>query len=97
MNKSELIDAISKDAGITKIAARKALESLLGNIEKSLKEGDKVSLGGFGSWTVAKRPERKGRNPNTGESIKISSKKVVKFQPGIALQDTDDTGPMKNR
>ncbi|MEB8347065.1 HU family DNA-binding protein [Flavobacteriaceae bacterium KMM 6898] len=97
MNKSELIAAIAEDAGITKTAAKKALESLLGSIEKSLKEGGKVTLVGFGSWSVTKRAAREGRNPKTGKTIQISAKKVIKFKPGVALMDTDDTGPMKNK
>ncbi|MEJ1222917.1 HU family DNA-binding protein [Sediminicola sp. 1XM1-17] len=97
MNKSDLIAAMAEDAGITKAEAKRALESFLGNIEKSLKEGERVALVGFGSWSVSKRVARTGRNPKTGETIKISAKHVVKFKPGAALMDTDDTGPMKNK
>lgn len=82
MNKSDLIDAIAADAGITKAAAKLALESFLGNIEGTLKAGDKVSLVGFGTWSVSKREERTGRNPKTGEPITISAKNVVKFKAG---------------
>jgi DNA-binding protein HU-beta len=85
MNKSELIDAIAADAGITKAAAKKALESFLGNVTKSLKKGNRVSLVGFGSWSVTKRAAREGRNPQTGKTIKIAAKKVVKFKPGSDL------------
>lgn len=86
MNKSDLIDAMAEDAGITKAAAKKALESFLGNIEGSLKKGDRVSLVGFGSWSVSKRAAREGRNPQTGKTIKIGAKKVVKFKAGSDLQ-----------
>ena len=65
MNKSDLIDAMAADAGVTKAAAKKALESFLGNVEKSLKKGNRVSLVGFGSWSVSKRAAREGRNPQT--------------------------------
>ncbi|MBA3985167.1 MAG: HU family DNA-binding protein [Flavobacteriales bacterium] len=86
MNKSDLIDGMAADAGITKAAAKKALESFLGNVEKSLKKGDRVSLVGFGSWSVSKRAAREGRNPQTGKTIKIAAKKVVKFKAGSDLQ-----------
>ena len=69
MNKSDLIDAMAEDAGITKAAAKKALESFLGNVESSLKGGNRVSLVGFGSWSVSKRAAREGRNPQTGKTI----------------------------
>ncbi|MCB0457069.1 MAG: HU family DNA-binding protein [Flavobacteriaceae bacterium] len=85
MNKSDLIDGMAADAGITKAAAKKALESFLGNVEKSLKKGNRVSLVGFGSWSVSKRAAREGRNPQTGKTIKIAAKKVVKFKAGSEL------------
>ncbi|HSR60674.1 MAG TPA: HU family DNA-binding protein [Robiginitalea sp.] len=85
MNKTELIDAMAASAGITKAAAKKALESFLGNVEKSLKKGNRVSLVGFGSWSVSKRNAREGRNPSTGKTIKIPAKKVVKFKAGSDL------------
>ena len=85
MNKTELIDAMAADAGITKAAAKKALESFLGNVEGSLKKGDRVSLVGFGSWSVSKRAAREGRNPQTGKTIKIAAKNVVKFKAGADL------------
>ncbi|MCC4214619.1 MULTISPECIES: HU family DNA-binding protein [Leeuwenhoekiella] len=87
MNKSDLIDAMAEDAGITKAAAKKALESFLGNVEKSLKGGDRVSLVGFGSWSVSKRAAREGRNPQTGKTIQIAAKNVVKFKAGSELSD----------
>ena len=85
MNKTELIDAMAADAGITKAAAKKALESFLGNVESSLKGGNRVSLVGFGSWSVSERSAREGRNPQTGATIKIDAKKVVKFKAGNDL------------
>ena len=95
MNKSDLIDAMAEEAGITKEAAKKALESFLSEVEKSLKKGRRVSLVGFGSWDVSKRAARIGRNPKTGKTIRIKAKNVVKFKPSVYLIDTDDTGPMK--
>nr|WP_281170740.1 HU family DNA-binding protein [Aequorivita capsosiphonis] len=88
MNKSDLIDAMAADAGITKAAAKKSLESFLGNVEKSLKKGDRVSLVGFGSWSVSKRAAREGRNPQTGKTIQIAAKNVVKFKAGSELQSS---------
>lgn len=88
MNKSDLIDAMASDAGITKAAAKKALESFLGNVEKSLKEGNRVSLVGFGSWAVSNRAAREGRNPQTGETIPIAAKNVIKFKAGSDLQNS---------
>ena len=85
MNISDLIDAMAEDAGITKAAAKKALESFLGNVENSLKEGNRVSLVGFGSWSVSQRAAREGRNPQTGQPISIAAKKVVKFKAGSEL------------
>ena len=85
MNKTELIDAMAADSGITKAAAKKALESFLGNVESSLKGGNRVSLVGFGSWSVSERSAREGRNPQTGATIKIAAKKVVKFKAGNDL------------
>ena len=82
MNKSELIDAMAADAGITKAAAKLALESFLGNVEGTLKKGGRVSLVGFGSWSVSQRAARDGRNPQTGKAIKIAAKNVVKFKAG---------------
>lgn len=85
MNKSDLIDAMAEDAGITKAAAKKALESFLDNVTKSLKKGDRVSFVGFGSFSVSKRAAREGRNPQTGKTIKIAAKNVVKFKAGSDL------------
>ncbi len=86
MNKSDLIDAMAADAGVTKASAKKALESFLEHVQASLKKGDRVSLVGFGSWSVSKRAAREGRNPQTGKTIKIAAKNVVKFKAGSELQ-----------
>ena len=87
MNKSDLIDAIAADAGISKVAAKKALESVTENVAKTLKKGDRVSLVGFGSFSVSKRAAREGRNPQTGKTIKIKAKNVVKFKAGSDLSN----------
>ena len=86
MNKTNLIDAMAEDAGVSKVAAKKALESFLTHVEGALKKGDRVSLVGFGSWSVSRRAAREGRNPQTGKTIKIAAKNVVKFKAGSDLQ-----------
>ena len=88
MNKGELIDAIAKDAKLTKVDAGNALNAFISNVSKSLKKGDSVQLIGFGSFSVSKRSARTGRNPQTGKEIKIAAKKVAKFKAGKALADT---------
>jgi DNA-binding protein HU-beta len=85
MNKSELIDAIAKDASITKVAAKAALESFISNVTSSLKGGGKISLVGFGTFSVAERAARQGINPATKKPIKIAAKKVAKFKAGADL------------
>ena len=79
MNKTELIDAIAKDAEITKVAAKAALESFIAN--------GKVALVGFGTFSVSERAARTGINPATKQPIKIEAKKVAKFKPGAELAD----------
>ena len=87
MNKAELIDAIAKNAKLSKADAKAALETITGSATKALKKGDKVTLIGFGTWSVSKRAAKTGRNPQTGKEIKIAAKKVVKFKAGSALAD----------
>ncbi|MCF8303015.1 MAG: HU family DNA-binding protein [Bacteroidales bacterium] len=87
MNKAELIEAMSSDSGLTKADAKRALDSFIQNTTKALKKGDRVALVGFGTFSVAKRASRKGRNPQTGKEIQIPAKKVAKFKPGAELSD----------
>lgn len=87
MNKSELIEHIAKQADISKAAAGRALDAAVAAIKQSLKKNNDVTLVGFGTFTVGKRAARVGRNPQTGESIKIKAAKVPKFRPGKALKD----------
>jgi DNA-binding protein HU-beta len=88
MTKAEFIANISKEAKITKAAAEKALNSFTSNVTKALKKGDKLTLTGFGTFMVAKRKARSGRNPRTGKEIKIPATKVAKFKPGNKLRVT---------
>lgn len=85
MNKTQLVDAIAKKASITKVDAKKALNAFINVTGEALKAGDKIALIGFGSFVVAKKPGRTGRNPRTGASIKIAAKNVVKFKAGAEL------------
>ena len=85
MNKSDLIDAMAADAGISKAAAKAALDSLTNSVTSTLKGGGKVSLVGWGTWSVSKRAARSGRNPQTGATIQIAAKNVVKFKAGAGL------------
>ena len=87
MTKDELVAKAAQDAGIPKVKAAKALESIMNSITKALKKGDKVSLVGFGTFSVAKRSAREGRNPATGQKIKIPAANVPKFKPGKKLRD----------
>ncbi len=88
MNKAELVEAIATTAKITKADAQRALDATIDTVTKALKKGDKVALVGFGTFTVAKRAARTGRNPQTGKAIKIAAKKVAKFKAGIDLAKT---------
>ena len=87
MNKSELIDAIAADAGLSKADAGKALDATLTAVTGSLKNGDTVSLVGFGTFQVKSRAARTGRNPQTGATIQIAAAKVPGFKAGKALKD----------
>ena len=86
MNKAELISKISDDAGITKTQSNMAVDSFVEAVTKTLKGGGKVTLVGFGTFTVSKRAARNGRNPQTGAVIKIKAKKVARFKAGKELQ-----------
>lgn len=85
MNKAQLIDAIAEKAGLQKVEAKKALEAYVEATTEALKAGDKVALVGFGTLSVTKRAERKGRNPQTKKEMMIPAKKVVKFKAGSDL------------
>jgi len=85
MNKAELIAKLADDAGITKTQANEALDSFVEAVTKTLKGGGKVTLVGFGTFSVTKRAARNGRNPQTGQVIKIKAKKVAKFKAGKEL------------
>tara|TARA_Y100000589_G_scaffold3897_3_gene3486 strand:+ start:1625 stop:1897 length:273 start_codon:yes stop_codon:yes gene_type:complete len=85
MNKAELIDGIAQESGLSKADAKRALDAFVSTTTNVLKSGGKLSLVGFGSFSTSQRPERKGRNPQTGAEITIAAKKVAKFKAGSDL------------
>ncbi|MCB0583758.1 MAG: HU family DNA-binding protein [Phaeodactylibacter sp.] len=87
MNKGDLINKIAESANLSKAQATDALNAVLDGISDALKDGDKVTLIGFGTFSVSRRDARTGRNPQTGETIKIAAKNVVKFKPGKEISD----------
>ncbi|MCP4756533.1 MAG: HU family DNA-binding protein [Proteobacteria bacterium] len=87
MTKAELISIAAKDTGTTKTAAESILNSILGTIQQSLVDGKKITLVGFGTFSVGDRQARKGRNPQTKEEIQIPASKVAKFKPGKVLKE----------
>jgi DNA-binding protein HU-beta len=87
MNKSDLVNAIASDTNLSKTDATKALDSMINHVQKTLKKGDEVRLVGFGTFKVTKRAARSGRNPRTGETIKIAASKSPAFRPGKEFKD----------
>ena len=88
MTKAELVAKVAKDSKITKAAAGRALDGVIEGITKELKKGDRVTLVGFGTFSVSKRKARTGRNPQTGKPLKIAARKVAKFKAGSELRKT---------
>ncbi len=88
MNKSELVSAIAEQSGLTKADSEKALNATTEAIKKALAEGENIQLIGFGTFSISERSARTGRNPQTGKEIQIAAKKVAKFKPGKALDET---------
>jgi DNA-binding protein HU-beta len=88
MNKAELIAQIAEDTGLTKTQANAAIDSFTNAVTNSLKKGDKVTLVGFGTFSVSSRKDRVGRNPQTGAAITISAKNVARFKAGKELSET---------
>jgi DNA-binding protein HU-beta len=86
MNKADLIERVAKDAGTNKAQAETAISSLLAGITTDLKKGGRVTLVGFGAFSVGTRKARTGRNPRTGQALKIAARKVAKFSPGAELK-----------
>jgi DNA-binding protein HU-beta len=87
VNKTDLIDHVAESADLSKAAAARAIEAIISAVTNTLKKDDTVTLVGFGTFSVGKRVARTGRNPRTGDAIKIKAAKVPKFKPGKALKD----------
>ncbi len=88
MNKTELIDAVAKESGASRAETARVVEGFTTVVGKTLKKGDEVALTGFGKFSVAKRGPRKGRNPQTGETLRIKASKAPRFTAGSALKST---------
>ena len=87
MNKTELVEAIAQDSGLSNADARKAVESFITTVQSTLTSGDEIALTGFGKFSVAERGARTGRNPQTGEEVQIKASKAPKFTAGAALKN----------
>lgn len=87
MKKSEIVDAIAEKTGLTKSDASKAYDAIIEVFTEGLKEGNKISIVGFGTFAVSERAAREGRNPRTGETVQIAARRAVTFKPGAALKD----------
>lgn len=87
MKKVELVEAVAAETGLTKADATRAIDATFASITKALKKGDSLSLVGFGTFKVSKRAAREGRNPRTGETVKIAARNAVTFKAGTALKD----------
>lgn len=88
MQRSDIVEKIASDAGISKAAADRALRSLIDSVTQALKKGERVSLVGFGTFSVSRRAARMGRNPKTGESIRIKASQAPRFTAGKTLKDS---------
>ena len=93
MNKSQLVDAVASDSGLSKADSSRAIESVVATVTKSLKKGEEVSITGFGKFSVVQRAARQGVNPRTGERVKIKASKAPKFTAGASLKQA--IGPRK--
>ena len=97
MNKTELIDAIAKESGLSKKDSEAAVKAFVDVVTKALKKKEKVQLVGFGTFDTVKRAAREGKNPQTGETIKIKAAKTPKFKAGKALKELVNTKPKKKK
>ena len=86
MNKAQFVEAIALDANIPKVEARKAIDAMIRVTVQSLREGERLTLTGLGTFNVQQRPERVGRNPRTGAAVKIPPRKVIKFRPSAEIE-----------
>ncbi len=87
MNKAQLVEAIALDANLTKVEARKAVDSMIRVTVEALRREEKITLTGLGTLSVTQRSERTGRNPRTGAAVKIPARKVIKFRPSAEIEE----------
>lgn len=87
MSKQQLVESMAEKAGLTKADAERALKAMMDSVEEALKKGEKVTLVGFGTFATSKREAREGRNPRTGETVKIAARTAVTFKAGSKLKD----------
>ena len=87
MKKSDLVEAVAKQTGLTKADSTRAIDAVFETITGALKKGERVPVAGFGTFNVTKRKAREGRNPQTGEKVKIAARKAVTFKAGTALKE----------
>ena len=87
MNKTQLIDAVAVESGLTKLDARKAVDAFIKTVGEQLKQGEKIALVGFGTFSVLERSARTGRNPQTGAKLEIGKRNIIKFKAGSELTD----------
>lgn len=97
MNKTDLINEISSQAGITKESAKAALEATIGSIQNAVQQGDKVSIPGFATWSASYRAGREGRNPSTGKTIQIADRVAVKFKAGKTFADAVNNDKLRKK
>lgn len=97
MTKAELISSVAEQAGLKKVEAEKAVAAIIASVTSALKNGDKLSLVGFGTFSTSKRAARKGQNPQTGKKIDIPAATVPKFKPGKTLKEAVNVVPAKKK
>lgn len=95
MNKAETIEAVAKAASVSKAVAAGVIDAFIGTVAGTVASGDEVAITGFGAWKPVKRAAREGRNPITGDKIKVPARVAVKFTPGKALKDAVASGKKK--
>ena len=87
MNKAQLVEAVALDANLTKVEARKAIDAMIRVTVQALREGERLTLTGLGSFSIQQKAERVGRNPRTGAAVKIPARKVIRFRPAVRSND----------
>ena len=86
MNKAQFVEAVALDANLTKVEARKAIDAMIRVTVQALREGERLTLAGLGSFSIQQKAERVGRNPRTGAAVKIPARKVIRFRPAVEIE-----------